>query len=141
MADNAKIYNGNGASIATNQIAGVHHQRVKVQHGAPGSASDVSAASPLPINQVPATTCTPTSVASSATSVLLLAANANRRGVVIRNQSTAVLYIDFGAPATADSPIVVQPGDPFFDLPASYSGDLHGIWAAANGNARIREFT
>ena len=51
MADNTQLNAGSGGDlIATDEIAGVKHQRVKVQHGADGSASDVSAASPLPVD-------------------------------------------------------------------------------------------
>lgn len=35
-------------------IGGIHHQRVKVQHGADGSATDVSSASPLPVDVIAA---------------------------------------------------------------------------------------
>ena len=38
-----------GDVIATDDIAGVKHQRVKVQYGVEGSATDVSSATPLPI--------------------------------------------------------------------------------------------
>ena len=52
MPDNTQL-NTNataGDIIATDDIAGVKHQRVKVQHGADGSATDVSSASPLPVD-------------------------------------------------------------------------------------------
>lgn len=49
MADNVTLNPGSaGATIAADEIGGVQHQRVKVQHGADGAATDVSAASPLP---------------------------------------------------------------------------------------------
>ncbi len=47
MADNTK--QSADDNIATDDIVGVKHQRVKVQHGADGSATDVSSASPLPV--------------------------------------------------------------------------------------------
>jgi hypothetical protein len=43
-----------GDVMSTDDIAGVKVQRVKVQHGADGSATDVSAASPMPVNQTAA---------------------------------------------------------------------------------------
>lgn len=50
MADNAVLNAGaGGVTLAMDDIAGVHHQRVKLQHGADGSATDVSSASPLPV--------------------------------------------------------------------------------------------
>ena len=50
MADNIALNSGSGGpSLASNEIASVQHQRVKLQHGAAGSATDVSTASPLPV--------------------------------------------------------------------------------------------
>jgi len=40
-----------GDKIAIDTISTVGHQRVKIQHGATGSATDVSTASPLPVAQ------------------------------------------------------------------------------------------
>ena len=48
MADNVSITEGNGKTIAADDIGGVLHQRVKIGHGADGSATDVSTSSPLP---------------------------------------------------------------------------------------------
>lgn len=50
MADNVEITAGSGTPVAADEISGVKHQRVKVQHGADGSATDVSTASPLPVD-------------------------------------------------------------------------------------------
>jgi hypothetical protein len=49
MVDNVAITAGTGTDVATDDIAGVHYQRVKVAHGADGSATDVSTASPMPV--------------------------------------------------------------------------------------------
>ncbi|MGE3341493.1 MAG: hypothetical protein AB7J46_06390 [Candidatus Altimarinota bacterium] len=48
MADNVAITAGSGTSIATDDVGGVQYQRVKVSVGADGSATDVSAAAPIP---------------------------------------------------------------------------------------------
>lgn len=51
MVDNVTLNSGSGgASLATDDIGGVHHQRVKVQFGADGTATDVSSAAPLPVD-------------------------------------------------------------------------------------------
>lgn len=49
---------------------------------------------PSPVTITPSTsgTATPTSVAASTSSVALLAANSNRKGTTIWNNSTASLY-------------------------------------------------
>lgn len=49
MADGVNITAGSGVVIASDDIAGVQYQRVKVTHGADGSATDVSTASPMPV--------------------------------------------------------------------------------------------
>jgi hypothetical protein len=43
-----------GATLAADEIAGVKHQRVKMQHGADGTATDVSAADPMPVTMAAA---------------------------------------------------------------------------------------
>lgn len=49
MADNFVTNPGSGGStFAADDVGGVLHPRVKLEHGADGSATDVSAASPLP---------------------------------------------------------------------------------------------
>ena len=51
MVDNVTTNPGSGgATIAADDIGGVMHQRVKVQYGTDGSAMDVSAGNPLPID-------------------------------------------------------------------------------------------
>lgn len=49
MTDNLAYTPGLGASVATDYVGGVHVQRIKVQHGADGFASDVSHDDPLPV--------------------------------------------------------------------------------------------
>ncbi len=54
MADNTQL-NANvtsGDTIATDDIGGVKHQRVKIEYGADGSATDVSHNNPLPITPI-----------------------------------------------------------------------------------------
>lgn len=48
-ADNLGYTAGSGASIASDDIGGVHYQRIKPQVGADGSAADVSKTNPLPV--------------------------------------------------------------------------------------------
>ena len=47
MADNIAITAGSGTSVATDDVSGVHYQRVKVATGADGSAADVALLYPL----------------------------------------------------------------------------------------------
>jgi hypothetical protein len=52
MPDNLSARPLAADNIATDYVDGAHHVRVKVQHGADNSATDVSAASPLPVGIV-----------------------------------------------------------------------------------------
>ncbi len=50
MTDNIALDSGSGGdTLAADDISSVKHQRVKIEHGADGSATDVSTASPLPV--------------------------------------------------------------------------------------------
>ena len=82
-----------------------------------------------------------TSVASSATSVTLLAQNANRLGAVISNDSTAAMYLKFGATASATSHTYkLAAGDTLtIDSLLLYKGGIDAVWASANGFAYITE--
>jgi hypothetical protein len=83
------------------------------------------------------TSTTTTSVASSATSVSLLAANSNRKFASFRNDSTAIAYIELGATATTSSVYRLE-AQGFLSLD-NYTGAISCIWASANGNMRISE--
>lgn len=49
MADNVAITAGAGTSVATEDVSGVHHQKVKVEYGPDGAATLVDAGTPLPV--------------------------------------------------------------------------------------------
>lgn len=80
---------------------------------------------------------TTSTVASSATNVTLLTANAARKGVTIFNDSTAILYVKLGATASATDFTVKMQADQYYEVPFGYIGIIDGIWASATGNARI----
>lgn len=93
-------------------------------------------------------TATTTSVASSGTSVTLLAANAGRLGGSITNDSTAILYVLLSstpADAASTSHYTLQmaantSGTSYFEIPSGYTGAIYGIWASANGFAKVTEY-
>ena len=80
-----------------------------------------------------------TSTASSASNVTLLADRRGRIGFTVYNDSTQVLYLKYGATATTSSYTVQVIAGGFFEDPFGYSGRVDGIWASANGNARVTE--
>lgn len=83
-------------------------------------------------------TATLANVASSASSVTLFAAAGSTRARTIYNDSTAVLYVKFGTTASATSYTVQLAAGDYYEFPQPcYGGRVDGIWASANGNARV----
>lgn len=82
---------------------------------------------------------TPANVASSATNVTLFAAATGfTNGRTVFNDSTAVLYLKFGVTASLTSYTVQVPGGGYFEFPLpTYGGQVDGLWASANGSARV----
>jgi hypothetical protein len=96
---------------------------------------------PIPVtvtSRVPTTT----SVPSSATSVTILASNANRRGFSISNISTSKLYLSFSSPATMANCFIEVPAGAFLllDQQLIVTSAIYGIWASANGTAQVTEY-
>lgn len=95
----------------------------------------------------PNATATITSVNDQATTVQLVAANANRRGGSIVNDSTSILYVLLGSGSASTTNFTVAidgkttvPG--YYDIPANYTGAIQGIWSAdSSGAARITEIS
>lgn len=87
-------------------------------------------------------TPTTTSVSSSASSGLLLALNANRKGFSISNISTAKLYLSFSNPATVANCFIEIPASGFLllDQQLIVTNAIYGIWASANGAAQVTEY-
>jgi hypothetical protein len=162
MADGVQITAGSGTTIATDDIGGIQYQIVKAAFGALDTATLVSTANPLPVTAPSALTVTATlvatsggyvvktqrsstntntSVASSASSVTLLAANSSRLGATIYNDSTQILFVAFTGTASATAYVVQMASGAYYEVPTDWTGIITGIWASANGNARINERT
>jgi hypothetical protein len=92
--------------------------------------------------EVPSRTPTTTRVASSASSVTILAANANRKGFSISNISTSKLYLSFTNPATTANCFIEVPAGAFLllDQQCIVPNAIYGIWASANGAAQVTEY-
>ena len=95
----------------------------------------------LSSDQVTITNPTASSVAVSASSVTLASANNGRRGLVVRNGGTNVLFIAKGATATTSSPVSIAAGASWqMPLPI-FLGQINGIWAAIGGTSAFIEET
>lgn len=125
------IQQGSGAITATTT-------RVTLATDGPGVANLASIDGKQAVPRTPTTT----SVASSASSVTILAANANRRGVSIANDSTATLRLSFSTPATSSNAFIVLPPGSFLllDQQLIVTNAIYGIWSAANGTAQVTEY-
>lgn len=108
-----------------------------------GSEVQVDVVSSAPSNEAKSGTATLSSVAGSASSQTLLAANAARLNASFYNDSTAILYLKFGTTASSTSfTVKIQP-EGYYELtrPNIYTGRIDGIWASAAGAARVTEMT
>jgi hypothetical protein len=89
-----------------------------------------------------ATTATLANVASSATNVTLVSSSTSRKGLIVHNDSTQIVYVKYGATASTSSYTYKIPADATWEMPSPiYTGQVDAIWASANGNARTTELT
>lgn len=90
------------------------------------------------------TTGSPTSVASSLTAVTVLASNATRKGAAVYYDAAAILYVLAGTGTVSSSLYTLKMGAGFYtyyEVPASYTGVISGIWSVATGSALVTEYT
>jgi len=82
-----------------------------------------------------------TNVAAAAADTAILAANASRVGATIYNDSTANCYLKLGTGASTTSFTAKMGSGSYYEVPFGYVGAINGYWDAANGYARVTEFT
>lgn len=95
----------------------------------------------LPTKPKQASTNNITTVASSLANQMFLAANPNRIGATVYNESTQILYLKLGAVASATSYTVQMGPKTYFEAPYGYTGQIDGLWVGENGFARVGELT
>lgn len=81
-----------------------------------------------------------TSPAAAATTAVLLAASGARKGAIIFNEGSTILYVAYAATASLTAYTVQVAVNGYFALdPTSmYGGVISGIWAGSpTGNARV----
>lgn len=123
----------------TGQLPSTLGQKTSANSLAVVLASDQST---VPVSTPNATVGTITSVSGSATSVSILASNTARKGAIVTNDSTAILYLALSSSTASTSAYSVKlyPNASYL-VDFLYTGAMTGIWAAAAGAARVTEFT
>lgn len=105
-------------------------------------ASDQSSIAVTSTPPTPPSTATLTNVASSATSVSILASQVGRKKFFITNLSTSSLYLAFAATASPTAFTILLPaGGSYESALYDYTGAISGIWSSANGFAYVTEVT
>lgn len=114
------------------------HEAILAATGAAAAGTPAAAARTV---QALASTGTQTSVAASASDGVILVANSNRLGFDVFNDSTATLSLLFASGTSSSSNKSVDVGPGGFYENRIYAGVVKGLWSAANGNARVTEYT
>jgi hypothetical protein len=136
--------NGNPVTIDA-QLAGTDQQQtVTIGDGTnAGRIASVDTDGALRVETNPATAATLTNVTSSTTSKTIVAANANRRGLIVFNDSTSIMYLSYGTQttsATAFSVKIAAGASYLLDVPL-YNGAMTGVWVTATGTARVTDIS
>ena len=135
---------GGSSTVTANQgtpAAVANAWPIKIVDAAGVNVANVAPSGGIKVFQDTGPTATLANVASSITNITLFASNGLARMRFIFNDSTANLFVKFGATASAASfTVKIAAGGQFaFPVPL-YTGIVDGIWDAANGNARVTEY-
>lgn len=155
MADNINVTQGTGTIVATDDVAGVHFQKVKIDLGGNGASVPLGVGQQANAASMPVTLATeqqallakpsagtPASVPSSDTAVVVLASNASRKGATFYYDGAATLYLVFSNTDPTSSLFSVKMGADFYtyvEAPAGYTGAVKGIWSSEVGAVLVTE--
>lgn len=115
---------------------------VKVHDGTnTANVIDDSGVGRLAIDIAKPATPSNSNVALSTSSTTLLAANSNRLGAAIFNDSNKSLYVKLGASASSTSFTVEVPKAGYYEVPFGYTGIIDGALSKGTGTARVTELT
>lgn len=126
-----------GASTAAKQPA----------FGTAGTASadvvtvqGVAGATPIPVIEGLASTSTITSISSSLTTAVVLAANANRKGLIFYAEG-AKCFLAYAATASTTAYTVQIPANSYFEPEYIYTGAISAVFSAVGGFLRTTQLT
>lgn len=96
---------------------------------------------PIPTG-VPVRTPTTVSIASTTASTTIVSSNANRKGIIINNQSTSDLYLSFTSPASSSNSFLEMAAGSVLALDQQLiiTNAVYGIWDSANGTVQVTQF-
>lgn len=150
MADNVQITAGSGTTVGTDEVTDgtlgtVHVQYVKLMDGTLNGTNKlaVDADGAAETLEKRASTGTQSNVSSTVTTnTTILASNSARLGASIYNESTATLFLLLGSATESATVYTLQvPPGAYYEVPANYTGIIKGHWSAANGSARVTEWS
>lgn len=133
-----------GIQYNSTQATFTNGQQGALQATARGAAMVAVGADGFAVTSRPTanTTGTQSIVASSGSDVTILASNAARLGATVFNDSTQILYLLLSNATSSATVYTLQmAANGYYEVPFGYSGVIKGIWASANGNARVTEIT
>ncbi len=131
-------------TVATDDIAAVSHQLIKIEFGTAGTATPVSSVAPLPTSaKTVLTPAAPAKVAVGVGDGVAVAANAVRTGLVLVNTSAAHISLGLGQAAVLDSGITLMPtgGTWTMDEFTFTTAAIHAIASAGPSNLAVQEFS
>lgn len=133
MADNVKIDEGSGPSIATDEVGGSQHQKVKVEFGENGTATEVSASNPLPVGDGGSTL----SVDDGGGALTVDGTVAVSGSVAVTDNSGSLTVDDGGSSLTVDGTVAVS-GEPTVKVNSALPAGTNAIGKlAANSGVDI----
>lgn len=137
--------------VATDDVAGSHYQKVKVDVGGDGAsvalstgAGAVGAGTPrVAVGTEALTAGAPAAATVGAASAEALAANSARRGLVMVNTSNNTISLGLGATAVLNSGITLlaNGGTWVMDRDTFTTAAVNAIASAASSNLAIQELT
>ena len=135
------ISNFPAVQTVTGSVTAQINQVVSVSNGGPiGSTADRiwitgSVTTTAEINA----TATVTAVSSSTSVVTIQAANGNRRGLTVYNDSSKILFLKLGTAASQTDFSVKLSSQGYYEVPSNYVGIVTGLWNQQNGFAYVTE--
>lgn len=131
VLDSLENLTDGSAQVATDEIGGVHYQRVKVAFGLDGTAFDVSQDTPLPVELLGTVTTSPPQTLSAAepgkrvevdnvTSVVVLSGNLSRVQATLIPEGDVYMSISGEATAASGKLLGYTP----YNIPSGYVGQV-----------------